>query len=252
MIPDWFPNADTWAAWAQCVTALIAFGAAIFAYQQVKEARATRERVAQPDVVVYIERDPQNWHYMDLVIKNFGQTPAYNIRLTLPPLEVVPWENMVTGEQVTELWLPNGIAVLAPGQEWRTSWDSGIERAEYKGELKTQFVGRVDFDDKMNGGKTYSNPVSLDANMFWNTLHVTTEKSRSSEKALYEIAGTLKGYTKQHSGVWVYTVPGGDERQYYEDLAAHLKARSEQTRRALAGQREDPANDDNDESEGRT
>jgi hypothetical protein len=236
-------TADAWAAWAQWVTATIAFGAAIFAYQQVKVARETRERVAQPDVVVYIERDPQNWHYMDFVVKNFGQTPAYNIRLVLPPLEVVPWENMATGEQVTELWIPDGIAVLAPGQEWRTSWDSGIERAEYKGDLQTQFVGRVDFDDKMNDGKNYSNPISLDANMFWNTLHVTTEKGRSPEKALYEIAGTLKGYTKQHSGAWVYTVPGQDERQYYEDLAESRKARSEQFRRELRGQRDEPSGD---------
>ncbi|WP_319454542.1 MULTISPECIES: hypothetical protein [unclassified Mycobacterium] len=241
-------TADAWAALAQWVTALIAVGALVYARGQVKEARETRERVAQPDVVVYIELDPNDWQYMDLVIKNFGQTPAYNIRFTLPPLKLVPYENMVTGEQVDQLFVPNQIAVLAPGQEWRTSWASGIERAEYEGDLQTQFVGDVEFDDKMNPDKpSYRNPISLDTNMFWNTLRVTTEKARSPEKALYEISKTLKGYAKQHSGVWVYTVPGEDERQYYEDLAARLRERSEQTRRELAGKRTQPASRSNDE-----
>jgi hypothetical protein len=233
-------TADAWAALAQWVTAGIALGAAVFAYFQVIEARRTRERVAQPDVVVYIERDPQNWHYMDLVIKNFGQTPAYNIRLTLPPLEVVPWENSVTGERVTALWVPESIAVLAPGQEWRTSWDSGIEREEYEGELKTQFVGNVEFDDKMNPDKpAYLNPISLDANMFRNSLYVTTEKGRSAEKALYKIADTLNGYTKQHNGVWVYAVPAEDERGYYQRIKDELRSRSERVRRQLRGEPDD-------------
>ena len=235
-------TADAWAAVAQWVTAVIAGGALIYARGQVKEARETRERVAQPDVVVYIERDPHNWHYMDLVVKNFGQTPAYNVRLTLPRLEVVPWENRVTGEQVNELWVPKSIAVLAPGQEWRTSWDSGIEREEYEGELKSQFVGRVEFDDKMNPDKpSYLNPISLDANMFRNSLYVTTEKGKSAEKALYKIADTLNGYTTQHKGVWVYTMAGEDERGYYQQIRDELRSRSERIRRQLRGERDEPA-----------
>lgn len=222
-------TADAWAAWAQWATAVIALGAAIFAYQQVKVARETRDRVAQPDVVVYIEQNANDWHHMDLVIKNFGQTPAYNIRLTLPPLKLVPYENMVTGEQVDQLYVPKNIAVLAPGQEWRTVWDSGIDRREYEGELPTQFVGDVTFDDAVNPTRpSYCNPISLDTNMFLNMLRVTTEKSRSSEKALYKIADTLHGYTRQHKGIWTYSVPGGAERQYYADLTAELKARQQQ------------------------
>lgn len=248
MIPSWFPDADTWSAWAQIATVGVAGWALIYARGQVKEARETRERVAQPDVVVYIERDPQNWHYMDLVVKNFGQTPAYNVRVKLPPLDVVPYENMATGEQVTELWVPTNIAVLAPGQEWRTSWDSGIEREEYKGELKNQFVGQVDFDDAMIPPKrSYGNPISLDANMLRNSLHVTTDKAKSPEKALYNIAETLKGYTKQHSGLWIYGIPGEDERHYHEQRVAAFKARSRQNLRELmgkGGQQNQPTNAD--------
>lgn len=232
-------RADAWAALAQWITAAIASGAAIFAYFQVIEARKTREKVAQPDVVVYIEQSPHNWHYMDFVIKNFGQTPAYNIRLTLPPLEVVPYEDMATREQVTSLYVPKTIAVLAPGQEWRTAWDSGIEREEYEGELKTQFVGNVQFDDKMNPNKpSYRNPISLDANMYHNTMRVETTKGKSAEKALYEIADTLQSYKKQHDGVWVYTIPGDDERQYYAELRERIRQQHDRTMRRLRGEGE--------------
>lgn len=233
---------------AQWLTAVIAGAAAIYARKQVAEARETRERVAQPDVVAYIEQDPRNWHYMDLVIKNFGQTAAYNIRLSLPPLEVVPYVNESTGEDVGHLYVPDQIAVLAPGQEWRTSWDSGIERAKYEGDLKTHFVGSVEFDSQLQPKKApYRNPIVLDTHMFLNTLRVETKSARSQEKALYEIAATLKGYTKQHDGIWVYNVAGADERQYYKDLAAAVKAAHHRTVQALTEQRDNPGGNDSDQ-----
>ena len=90
-------HADAAAAWVQWVTAAIAGGAGWFERGQVLEARRTREAVAQPNVVVFVDFNPENWHYLDLVIKNFGETPAFSIKLTLPPLDVVPWENLTTG-----------------------------------------------------------------------------------------------------------------------------------------------------------
>ncbi len=222
-------TADDWvavAALAQVATVGVATWAALYARGQVKEARETRERVAQPEVVVFIERDPNNWHYMDLVIKNFGQTTAYNIRLTLPPLAIVPWTRDDTGEEVTSLCVPHNIAVLAPGQEWRTSWDSGVEREEYEGELQNNFVGHVEFDDKMQGGRAYRNPISLDANMLRDSIRVTTRRSRSVEDALYKVASTLNKYQSQHGGIWVYTVPAEDERQYRTAVTEQRRARS--------------------------
>lgn len=241
MIPDWFPDANTWSAWAQIATVGVAGWALVYARSQVQAARDTAERVAQPDVVVFIERDPHNWHYMDFVVRNFGQTAAYNIRITLPPLSVVPWTNAETGEEVTSLFVPENIAVLAPQQEWRTSWDSGIEREKYKGELQSQFVGRVDFDDRMNPSRPrYSNPISLDTNMLRDSMHVTTEKNRTVEKALYEISGTLKGYKSQHGGIWVYPVPADEERQYHAAVAEQLSVNRSRIARMLRGDSDEP------------
>lgn len=224
-------SAEAWSACAAWVTVVIAIGAAWFAYQQVTEARRTRERVAQPEVVVFIDHNAVDWHYMDIVIKNFGQTPAYNVRLSLPALEVVPYDNAVTGDHVTTLYVPTDIAVLAPGQEWRSAWESGIDIAAHDGELRSNYIGTVEFDDKVIADKpSFQNPISLDTNMFRDAHRISTEKSRTVEKALYEISGTLKGYTNQHKGVWVYTVRGEDEVEHYRNKSEKVQSLRQQAR----------------------
>jgi hypothetical protein len=236
-------HADAWAALAQWVTAGIAFGAAVYARGQVYEARKTRERSTQPNVVVYV--DPHEVRgYMDLVIKNFGQTTAYNVRLTLPPLQVTPYRDLNTGKEVKHLYVPESLAVLAPGQEWRTVWESARRRAKYKGTLQDQFVGHVDFDDEMNSGKpSYRNPISLDIKMFWNTTWITENKDQTVQKALYEIAGTLKDYSQEDRGVWVYTTSGNEERDRREQEREDMRRAHDQILRDLHVIQDDPAPD---------
>jgi hypothetical protein len=163
---------------AESATALIAGGALWFASGQVKEARATRKAVAQPNVAVYVDLNPTNWQYLDFVVKNFGQTPAFAIGFKgLPKLDVVPWTNPLTGDVETALYLPPAIAVLAPGQEWRTIWDSAVVRDDYEierslhpeknmRELGSVFVGRVHYKDGEN--VDYENPIYLDIKAFRN------------------------------------------------------------------------------------
>ena len=169
-------HADAWAALALWITAAIAGGALLFASLQVNEARATRKAVAQPNVVVYVDLNPGDWQYLDLVVKNFGQTPAYGIRFVgLPDLDVVPWENLLTGDHETALHVPETIVVLASGQEWRTIWDSAIAREDYEADrqlhpdrrlrqLRTVFCGEVIFLDGQD--ERYENPIRLDTNTF--------------------------------------------------------------------------------------
>lgn len=79
-------HADAVAAWAQWATAGIAGGAAWFARGQVIEARRTRERVAQPDVVVYLDPNPTQWQWFDLVIRTLDR-----LRLTIFGLRCPGW-----------------------------------------------------------------------------------------------------------------------------------------------------------------
>lgn len=211
---------DAWgaiAALAQVSTVVVAAWALIYARGQVSEARRTRELVAQPEVVVYVERNSVRG-YFDLVIKNFGQTAAYNVKVTLPPLPVVPYNNKIDGELVRYVYVPAAIAVLAPGQEWRTLWDSYVRREKYDGELPTHFIGHIAFDDKMSADKrSHQNPISLDSNIFWSTMWVERSSNSTIEDALYNIAGTLKSYGEEHEGLWVYSEPGEVERKHRED-----------------------------------
>lgn len=179
-------DADSWAAWAQWATFAVAALAALYAKQQVDQARSTQDAVAQPNVVAYVDRNADDWQYIDFVIKNFGETPAYNIRVTLPNLELVPYDNSVTGDTQTTLDIPNHLVVLAPGQEWRTMWDSAIELAEHKSNLDLEklgryhgppikpiqsvFVGHVEFQDRNK--KEHLNPIYLDKMIFKNTLRI--------------------------------------------------------------------------------
>lgn len=244
-------HADAWAALAQWATAAIALGAAIFARDQVLEARKTRRRVAQPNVVVYVDLHRVRG-YIDLVIKNFGQTTAYNVRLKLQPLQT-SFSTNHRGEKIESLYVPETIAVLAPGQAWRTVWDSAVRRAKHKGTLQDQYVGHVYFDDKMlpdePGKSTYRNPISLDFKMFWNTTWITPRKSNTVENALYEIAGTLKSYGQEHGGVWVYTTPGHEEQQHREQQRLEMQQAHDEILRDMGAIRDDPVQEANEPDE---
>lgn len=230
-------HADAAAAWAQWVTVAIAAGAAWFARGQVLEARKTRQRVAQPDVVVFIDHNPKNWQWFDLVVKNFGQTPAYNVRVKLPtPLPIPAYLDPHTGANIAHLYIPDSIAVLAPGQEWRTLWNSltSLDPSE----PPWQFVGSVEFDESMNGGSRLPpNPISLDVNMFRNMLRFAEDNApQKIADNIATVASTLASYNNIHDGIWVYTVPGDNERRYLDERSAQFKAVHERISRQLRGQ----------------
>ncbi len=154
-------TSDAWAASAGWTTAAIAAGAAIFAYKQVKEARATREEQAQPNVVIFTEHNAVHWHALELVIKNFGSTQARNIRVEIDPKPLVsprqkaaetptvdPWLPGAEPEPAlpTELWLPDVIPVLAPWQEWRVLWDVSTRRFKHP-DLPSRHDAIVRYED---------------------------------------------------------------------------------------------------------
>lgn len=198
---------DDWAAVAaiaQAATVAIAGAALFYARGQVKEARETREKVAQPNVVAFIDHNPKNWQYLDFVVKNFGETPAYAIELTLPPPDVSPYHNNITDEDVgvTKLYVPKRIAVLAPGQEWRTLWDSAIKRKEYADTLSdNDITGHVTFWDTMNttagAEPPFKNPIWIDPKAFRNMLRLTSvEPARQIADKIGDIVNVLNARTR--------------------------------------------------------
>jgi hypothetical protein len=94
-----------------------------------------------------MEPHASDWHLIELVVRNFGQTAAHDVRLMFDnPPTVGQYENEHDGMvSVAELALPSTIPALAPGQEWRTVWDSALSRAELGGSIQWRFTGAVKY-----------------------------------------------------------------------------------------------------------
>ena len=92
-----------------------------------------------------MEPHAADWHVIELVVRNFGQTAAYDIRFSFPnPPTVAEYENAADGyANIVELQLPRELPVLAPGQEWRMVWDSALDRAEIGNGIESRFTGSV-------------------------------------------------------------------------------------------------------------
>ncbi|MGR6978371.1 hypothetical protein [Mycobacteroides abscessus] len=170
---------EAWSAMAAWVTVGVAGVAAVIALRQVREAQRTREAQAQPNIAVFTEAAERDWQKVELRVKNYGQTGAYRIRLTFDaPLAVTPWYYAKYDLDITSVDLPAEIAFLAPGQVWRTFWDDAVERLDYnksrreegKAELQAIYQGQVEFED--HAGRTYTNPILIDSDMYRNTLRV--------------------------------------------------------------------------------
>jgi hypothetical protein len=240
-------NADAWSALGTCVGALVAVTAAGFAAWQVWELRSTRERQTQPNVVAFTSPNPKVYQFLDLVVANYGLTPAYHVKLHFPPLTVSPYHHGVMGERVATLHVPDEIAVLAPGQEWRTMWDAATERHDKRHELGSRFEGSVCFEDSRK--HKFENPAILDWDTHFDTIYVANnpdESAKAIAAKLGEVASVLKSYKAEHDGIWVYPVPADDERQHLQAEAARVRAASDHLKQMIHGAQERARNKAND------
>lgn len=142
-------------------------------------------------------------------MRNFGQSAAHDVRFdfTHPPT-VARYEDRADGiPDIAELQLPNELPVLAPGQEWRTVWDSAIDRNELAGSIRSRFDGTVTYYDRPRPPRRegrawrhrteYTNRVVLD----WSTLQpvqrlelMTSHDLARQEKQKLELLRTVLTY----------------------------------------------------------
>lgn len=146
----WGFSATAWTAFYTVLTAgllLVAIAAALYARDQVRVAQAARREATRPYVIVTAESSPIGWRVMDLVVRNIGHRPAYNVTVTLTP---EPQRTSETpGAPITDVrWLKEVIPMLAPGQELRTYYDSMEERLNSKREdLPMSHDYTVEYDE---------------------------------------------------------------------------------------------------------
>ena len=187
-ITDWFDerasdianlSPGAWTAMAAWLAVVVTIAALVYAWRQFQSAKHETEDVSQPNVAMYMEPSASDWHLVELVVKNFGHKPAYGIQLefasppTVPRYESADADNYV---DIVPLKLPAEIPYLAPSQEWRTVWDSALDRKQLGESIGSRFAGAVTFYGEPKSSRQpktkskrhqYRTPAVLD----WNTLH---------------------------------------------------------------------------------
>ncbi len=137
-------TADEWTALAAWLALAAALAAAWFAKGQADEARKIRIEQAQPEVVAYLEQDPDIQSAVEIVIANLGATSAHDVVVTTkgavravsaPGPEAPP----------DHVQIPDRFSTLAPGQRWRTMWDWAPDRMNHL-ELVHELQATLCFD----------------------------------------------------------------------------------------------------------
>lgn len=186
------------------------------AQDQVREARAARidqerqaqeaidiqvriaKEQAQPNVVLYTELNPSAKQFIEIVIKNFGTTPAYHVGADFdPPLTATP--NLLSKGNLAGVPIPT-FPILAPGQEWRTGWDHSVSRKRHQKEwapLSGKTESELTDDQKFSiqahmsyTGETYSYEQVI-ADMTLPSVHTATVTYEDSHGKNYETKAVL-------------------------------------------------------------
>lgn len=204
-------GAQTWLAIAVWTAVAVGIAIAVVTHRQMSKNRQLRADRVRPEVAMYMEPHPSDWHVIELVVRNYGQTAAHDVRFEFahPPTVAVYEDNPYDGPpEVVELELPSELPHLAPGQEWRTVWDSAISREELGGSIRSRFDGTVRYTDTPRPAdgrntrawkrrRSFESKVSLD----WGALQpvqrlelLTTHDLAKREKQKLELLRTVLTY----------------------------------------------------------
>jgi hypothetical protein len=180
----------------------------LYAWRQYQRAKQQTEELMQPNVAMFMEPSATDWHLIELVVKNFGRTPAFGIRFefanppTVGKYESAGYEDLYV--DIAPLNLPAEIPYLAPSQEWRIVWDSALDRREFGEAIASRFDGAVTYYDQPKNGrapKQSRRQFRSTAVLDWATLHpverlelLTTHDLARQEKQKLELLRSLLTY----------------------------------------------------------
>jgi hypothetical protein len=154
-VPGWIT------AGAAVVALIFAALAAKAAFAQAREARSLREEQAAPYVIVDVEPSEASSMYLELYVKNIGQTVARNVQVTFdPPLKSTLDDE--TSPRASAGFLSRPIGAMPPGREYRMLFDSGP--ALHDSDLPREYRATVMFDG-VHGPQTLV--YEIDVNVFY-------------------------------------------------------------------------------------
>jgi hypothetical protein len=202
-------ESSTWLAWA--AWSALALGVVALAYtnHQIQRNRRLSSAQARPYVAMLMEPHVSDWHVIELVVRNFGRTAAYDVRFAFDnPPTVAQYENASDGyADVVELQLPRELPTLAPSQEWRMVWDSALDRAEIGQGVESRFTGTVTYYDRPEQPRGWRfwqaarRPLETKVVLDWDSLPpvqrielMTTHDLAKREKQKLELLRSLLTY----------------------------------------------------------
>jgi hypothetical protein len=172
------------AAWGAVGLASLAGAVAFF---QLREARRLRSAQAQPYVAIYTEENATVWTAIDLVIRNFGATVAMDVHVSIDPAP-----QRAAGGSIEDVWTPQQIATLVPGQEWRTFWDTTLGREE--SELPSRYRANLEFTD--TSGRCFAYAFVLDWEPLTKRGAIVASTPHDAVQALETIRDIFKGWSE--------------------------------------------------------
>lgn len=215
------PNFTDWlTAIAALLTASVAVAAVAIASGQLREARRLRREQAQPYVVAYMEASAGTNSYVDLVVRNFGNTAAFDVRMTAGH----ELQRSDGSGGVEAVGLFETLPTLVPGQEWRTFWDFGRSRSE--ADLPAVYPVSLRFRDSTGKELGPLNFV-LDWKTFSARMWVQQYGLHEASKALRDIQQTLKRWSDGSRGIAVVARDGDDIDRRRREQAARARAEHE-------------------------
>lgn len=184
--------------------------ALLYTHRQIRRQQDNTDKQVRPHVAVFMEPHAADWHVIELVVRNYGTSAAYDVELAFKtPPTVARYEQAEDGfADIVELALPHSIPELAPSQEWRTVWDSAIDREQIGSSIGSRFDGAVTYYDRTAAvgwwGRTfgrrrrvYRSKISLD----WATLPpvrrvelLTSHDLAKREREKLELLRTMLDY----------------------------------------------------------
>lgn len=183
-------------SWITAVSGLgtltVASLAANYARGQLDLARTLREDKARPFIIVDLDRTRGPGRpFMDLIIKNTGETIAKNVKLTFdPPLTTTLDETAqrATGHPLRDSTIfRQGIPSMPPGREYRILFEHMVDR--YATDLPRQYSVRINFDSARGPEEPLEQTLDLD--LFYGILQV-------DEHNTHHIAKTLRAWAKKN------------------------------------------------------
>jgi len=163
---------------------VVAFSTVVYAiltWQLVKENRKIRETQTEPVISIFIVQSEQWINLIDLVVRNIGLGPAYNLEFSVEPDFVYE-----KGRKLSEInFIKNGIQYLPPHQEIRFFLTSLVE--DYQTKKETPFKISVIYENYSK--KKYKQEYPIDFSI-WDGLFFIGKNS------LVKISDSLENIKK--------------------------------------------------------